>query len=225
MDFSVKSLFDAAAGEYDMQRRQLIPCYEPFYGMALSLVESDHPRPRILDLGAGTGLFSGMVLRQFPQARLTLMDVSEKMLEGARKRFEHNENVRYIVGDYTTYHFSESYDAVISSLSIHHLPHPAKRRLFATVHRLLREGGVFVNADQVAGSTPANDDYYMRRWVDHIQKSGLSQEAIDAAKERRKLDINATLNDQIKWLRQAGFADADCMFKYLDFAVFFGRKS
>ncbi len=75
MDPSVKDLFDAVAGDYDRERRQLIPCFDDFYGMALSLVESDHPSPRILDLGAGTGLFSGMVLHKHPHARLTLMDL------------------------------------------------------------------------------------------------------------------------------------------------------
>ncbi|ETT52523.1 hypothetical protein C170_07890 [Paenibacillus sp. FSL H7-689] len=34
------------------------------------------------------------------------------------------------------------------------------------------------------------------------------------------MDINATLEDQLVWLEEAGFRVADCMYKYLDFAVF-----
>ncbi|CAG7636679.1 class I SAM-dependent methyltransferase [Paenibacillus allorhizosphaerae] len=224
MNQSVKKLFDAIAGEYDRQRKQLIPCFDDFYGMALSLVETDNTAPRILDLGAGTGLFSGMVLQKYPNAKLTLMDVSDQMLEGARRRFAQNDSIRYIVGDYSEYPFAEKYDIVISSLSIHHLTHPAKRQLFAAVYRLLIEGGVFVNADQVEGNHPHTDRYYRQRWLTSIHDSGLAKEAIDASIERRKLDINAKVSDQIAWMEQAGFDEVDCMYKYLDFAVFYGRK-
>ncbi|MEK3912240.1 class I SAM-dependent methyltransferase [Paenibacillus sp. FSL H7-0331] len=225
MNPSVKTLFDAVANEYDQQRRQLIPCFDEFYGMALSLTESHKQTPRILDLGAGTGLFSRMVLQKYPSAHLTLMDLSDQMLEGARRRFREEDHVQYIVGDYSSYIFPESYDIIVSSLSIHHLTHPAKRQLFATVYQLLNSDGVFVNADQVQGNTPAIDQYHKQRWLAHINNSGLSRESIDASVERRKLDINAKLGEQIEWLEQAGFTDVDCMYKYLDFAVFFGKKS
>ncbi|MFF2483787.1 class I SAM-dependent methyltransferase [Paenibacillus sp. NPDC058071] len=224
MNWSVKSLFDAVASDYDRQRKQLIPCFEDFYGMALSLVESNNPSPKILDLGAGTGLFSSMVLQKFPNSQITLVDLSEKMLEGARERFRQADNIHYVTGDYSNLTFSESYDIVISSLSIHHLPHSAKKKVFSTVHQLLEDGGIFVNADQVAGKQPKIDDFYKRRWLAYINESGLSKESIDASIERRKLDMNAKLEDQIKWMEQAGFGEVDCMYKHLDFAVFFGRK-
>ena len=38
------------------------------------------------------------------------------------------------------------------------------------------------------------------------------------------MDINATLADQIRWMEEAGFKEVDCMYKYMDFGVFFGRK-
>jgi tRNA (cmo5U34)-methyltransferase len=192
--------------------------------MALSLVDSSIAKPAILDLGAGTGLFSGMVLQKYPAARMTLVDVSDKMLEGARERLRGYEEVDYVVGDYSTLTFDQSYDIVISSLSIHHLPHPAKQQLFAAIHQSLKDGGIFVNSDQVKANHPQLDDYYRRRWLDYINESGLDQVSIDASIERRKLDINAKLDDQISWMEQAGFRVVDCLYKYLDFAVFYGRK-
>lgn len=225
MNPSVKYVFDAAASDYDRQRKQLIPCFDDFYGIAVSLVECKNPSPRILDLGAGTGLFSSFVLHKYPDTRLTLIDLSDKMLEGARIRFNLVESVQYITADYTSYEDAEPYDAVISSLSIHHLRHEDKQRLFHTIHRLLRPGGIFVNADQVQGSTSINDAYYRTRWLEAIEQAGLSQEDIAAAIERRKVDVNASAAEQIAWLEQAGFTDVDLMYKYFDFGVFFGRKS
>ncbi|QAY67987.1 class I SAM-dependent methyltransferase [Paenibacillus protaetiae] len=224
MNLNVKRQFDSVANNYDQQRRQLIPCFDQFYGMALSLLETNKPAPRILDLGAGTGLFSTMVMQQFPNASLTLVDFSDKMLNEAKKRFGSNSNVSYITGDYTSYPFDQTYDFVVSSLSIHHLPHMGKRQLFINIYNMLEDGGIFVNADQVKGATDVTDAYYNRRWLMSIHDSGLALDAINASIERRKEDINAPLEDQLRWMSQAGFADVDCMFKYFEFAVLYGKK-
>lgn len=224
MKSSVKHLFDIVAQDYDMQRKQLIPCFDDFYGMALDLMESSKDTPHILDLGAGTGLLSGMLLQKYPNARLTLMDISEKMLRMARPIFAGTDQVQYVVGDYTKHAFTSSYDMIISSLSIHHLTHADKKNVFGTVYKMLEPGGLFINADQVQGKTPETDAYYRERWLDAIHRSGLSDEAISASIERRKVDINAKLDDQLLWLEEAGFSVVDCMYKYLDFAVFYAQK-
>ncbi|CAI6086815.1 Carboxy-S-adenosyl-L-methionine synthase [Cohnella sp. JJ-181] len=193
--------------------------------MAISLVASDAASPRVLDLGAGTGLLAAMVRSKLPQARLSLIDMSESMLEVARQRFAGDPDVEYTVADYSAHTFEPgSYDIIVSSLSIHHLTHPAKQALFKKLYDALTPGGVFVNADQVAGATEAADAYYRQRWLAEIAASGLSQAAIDASVERRAVDINAKLGDQMDWLSQAGFQNVDCMYKYLDFAVFYGLK-
>lgn len=220
----IKRLFDAGAIGYDTQRRKLIPCFDEFYGAAVSWASAGKDDPRILDLGAGTGLFAGLLKRKYPRASVTLIDVSERMLEAARARFDGDPLVQYVAADYTEYEFTGVYDLVISALSIHHLPHSDKRSLFRTVHGLLAEGGVFVNADQAAGASPFFDERYRERWLRAIRQSGLAEEEIEASLARRKLDRNASVSDQIEWLREAGFADADCVYKSEDFAVFFARK-
>ncbi|WP_139991678.1 class I SAM-dependent methyltransferase [Paenibacillus paridis] len=221
----VKKHFDAVAPQYDRQRRQLIPCFDDFYGIATDMVKCESNTPRILDLGAGTGLFSSFLRSKYPSASLTLIDLSEEMLKGARSRFEQDANVSYITADYSIYPYTEMYDAVISSLSIHHLTHPAKRALFRTIHGLLADGGLFVNADQAAGPSAYWEDYYMAQWKKAIWQSGLPAEAIEASIERRKVDINATVQDQLDWLREAGFAQSDCVYKNMGFAVFAAHKS
>lgn len=225
MNPNVKRQFDAAAGKYDEQRRGLIPCFDDFYGMAVALAESGKKAPRALDLGAGTGLLAAMIRGKLPQARLDLIDMSESMLDVARQRFAGDRDVEFIVADYSGFAFAPgSYDIIVSSLSIHHLEHESKRALFKKLYEALAPGGVFVNADQVAGRSEASDAYYRKRWLSEIAASGLSQEAIDASVARRAVDINAKLEDQIEWLSEAGFHDVDCMYKYLDFAVFYGAK-
>jgi tRNA (cmo5U34)-methyltransferase len=221
----IKQQFDAVARSYDQQRRQLIPCFDDFYSLAATWVDIDKKAPRILDLGAGTGLFSSYIRHRYPEASLTLVDFSEDMLNEAQIRFADDANIQYIVADYATYDFKEQYDAVISSLSIHHLSHLNKSKLFFTIFNLLSDDGIFVNADQVAGSSPYFDHRYQEQWENTVRRSGLSDQAVEASIDRKKLDLNASVEDQLSWLKQAGFKETDCIYKYHEFAIFFSQKN
>ena len=185
--------FDEIAQKYDSQRRKLIPCFDDFYNTAASLVQLDHEAPRILDLGAGTGLFSSYMLRKYSQAKLTLIDLSTGMLDIAKERFEEAgaSEVTYLAGDYSTFEDAEPYDAIISSLSIHHLEDEAKQTLFSRIFQLLKPGGVFVNADQVLGETPFLDGFTVR-----IGSPRLKQRIYP--KKRCKLPMRG--RSWIKWL-------------------------
>ncbi|MBP2627368.1 MAG: ubiquinone/menaquinone biosynthesis methyltransferase [Firmicutes bacterium] len=224
MSTLIQEMFNQISEEYDGQRRNLIPCFEDFYKTLVAIVNVDNNIPKILDIGAGTGLCSYFLLKKYPDAKLTLIDLSDKMLEMAKKRFANNSSVQYIAQDYTRYESSEQYDIIISALSIHHLTGNQKEHLYAKVFQLLKPGGVFVNADQVLGQTEFLDDLYKTDWHVKIEASGLSSEEVEAAFERIKLDKMSTLSDQLTWLGQAGFSDVDCVYKYFNFVVLFGRK-
>lgn len=181
---------------------------------------------RILDLGAGTGLLSALVAEALPNARLTLVDFSEAMLKKARLRFA-SEPARFDfeVMDYAKEPLVGEYDAVISALSIHHLDDGEKRRLFHKVREILPEGGVFVNADQVLGTTPEIEGRYHEWWLHEVREAGVSEYDLTASLERIEQDKNATLKSQLAWLEEAGFEEVDCPYKNHRFAVYGGRKS
>lgn len=220
----IKLKFNENASQYDGQRKKLIPCFDDFYSIAISLAETNTDNPEILDIGAGTGLLSFLILEKFPDANVTLIDLSEKMLDAAKERFNGNPNFTYIIDDYTKYKFDKMYDVVMSSLSIHHLTGDEKRQLFHNIYSGLNKNGVFINADQVLGGTPDIESLYKRDWKYKVENSGLSKEEILSAYERAKLDKMSTLEDQMNWLKDVGFLDVDCVYKYFNFVVLFGRK-
>lgn len=220
----VKISFDSIARIYDEQRRQLIPCYDDFYRITTDLVTGNGPAPRVLDLGAGTGLMTWHLLFKMPGAKFTLVDFSGDMLAVAKERFAGRDNVHYLTGDYRDCDLGSSYDIIVSSLSIHHLDDPDKVRLYSRLCDLLNDGGVFVNADQVRGATKAVEAEYQRRWKEKIANSDLSAAEKAAAFERMKMDRPATLEDNLRWLRASGFKDVDVYYKYYPFAVMAGRK-
>lgn len=227
MDFqyrNVKEKFNDNASQYDSQRRKLIPCFDDFYAIAASVAKTKTEQPSVLDIGAGTGLLSAYVLEKNPFAELTLIDISENMIEQAKKRLKDNPSVTYIVGDYSQYPFAEKYDLVVSSLSIHHLSDEEKKQLYANIYKILNPDGVFVNADQVLGTTPFLENLYKREWQKKVEYSGLSAEELASAYERTRLDKMAALDVQLNWLREIGFTDVDCIYKYFNFVVMYGKK-
>lgn len=221
---SIVEQFNENANQYDFQRRKLIPCFDDFYSIAASLMNTHSSKPTVLDIGSGTGLFSSLILEKYPDAHITLIDISEKMMDIAQKRFSNFSNVNYILDDYTSHKFENKFDMIVSSLSIHHLTDKEKESLYYRAYSLLNKGGLFVNADQVLGHTPYLDTLYKNDWKHKIENSGLSQEEIDSAHERTKLDKMSTLDDQLNWLKESGFKDVDCVYKYFNFVVLFGRK-
>lgn len=228
---AIGEIFSLGAQGYDAVRRNLVPCFDGFYGSALEVI-GDWAGARssamleVLDLGAGTGLFSAMVLGRLPQARLHLVDVSDAMLAQARERFAGaaGSNVGFEVRDYTQGSLGGPWDLVLSALSIHHLDDGAKRSLFARIFQALRPAGLFVNAEQVLGPTPAAEARYRRLWDGQVLGSGVDRLEYERAVDRMQHDRCATLFDQLEWMRAAGFAEVDCAFKQWRFAVYFGTR-
>ncbi len=221
----IRTAFNATASRYDAQRRWVIPGIDAFYRAAILAADWPGSRPAILDIGAGTGLLSALLLQRYPDASLTLLDISDQMLNVAHERFSGNRDVRYITGDYSTGNLGGPYDLVCSALSIHHLLHEDKRALFRRVYDALNPGGGFVNADQAAGETPALDREYMHWWDGFIRDGPLGrEEQAEILKRRALLDRNAKLSVQLGWLRDCGFLDVVVVYRNRIFVVITGRK-
>jgi len=217
--------FSRDAHGYDDLRRRLIPCFDDFYGTALTLIRDWQLAPSldVLDLGAGTGLFSAMVAAEFPVGRLCLLDGSAGMLDEARARIPENAGVEHRVADMAHADLDGPWDLVITALAVHHLSDDAKRDLYSRVRGALKPGGLFVNAEQVAGPNPVADARYAQVWLEQIRQLGVPEPEIDKALDRMSHDRCAPVDRQLQWLTDAGFSDVDCSFKAWRFAVFSGR--
>ena len=167
---------------------------------------------RILDLGTGDGRLLALVKLDHPDAAAVAIDFSPAMLEAARRRFGGDSSVAV-----TAHNLDRPlpelgrFDAVVSSLAIHHLIHERKRALYAEVYRALSPGGVFCNLEHVSSATPELHDEFLRR-------IGCTPETEDPSNKLLELDV------QLGWLREIGFVDVDCGWKWRELALLAGRK-
>jgi tRNA (cmo5U34)-methyltransferase len=156
----------------------------------------------VLDVGAGYAALSREVADERPDARLTLHDFSEPMFRWARERLEDVlDRVRFVKGDLRdpgwTAEVGGPFDAVVSSLAIHNVRDPARiRAIYAEIFPLVRPGGCFLNLDQAHASGPL---------------SAAAQRISNDRYATAGPDDLASVPNQLRWLREAGFAEADCL--------------
>ena len=167
---------------------------------------------RILDLGSGDGRLLELVLRARPQAAGVALDFSPHMLDRLRRRFEGSPRVEIVNHD-LEHSLPELglFDAVVSSFAIHHLVHERKRQLYGEIWRILTAGGVFCNLEHVASASA----YGHARFLEAM---GTAPEDEDPS--NKLLDVQT----QLEWLREIGFADVDCYWKWRELALLVGRK-
>ena len=167
---------------------------------------------RVLDLGTGDGRLLALLKIDRPALRAVAVDFSPAMLEAARRRFADDPSVDVVAHDLEApLPDLGTFDAVVSSFAIHHCPDPRKRALYAEVFDRLIPGGVFCNLEHVASPTPA----LHRRFL----------QALDVTPEDEDpSNLLLALETQLGWLREIGYADVDCFWKWLELALLAGWK-
>jgi len=167
---------------------------------------------RILDLGTGDGRLLALVRNAHPDTEAVAVDFSPAMLEAARKRFAGDSRVKVIEHNMdSSLPDLGKFDGVISSFAIHHLVHERKRALYAEIFGLLNAGGVFCNLEHVASPSARLHEEFLLR-------IGFTVETEDPSNKLLAMET------QLGWLREIGFADVDCLWKWRELALLVGRR-
>lgn len=97
--------------------------------------------------------------------------------------------------------------------------------MFRKIQEALNPGGIFVNVDQIKGPSAFFEKFYWDQWLQKVRKADADEEQIAKSIDRRiTYDIDSTLADQLLWLREAGFAEVDLLYKYYFLGVFWAQK-
>ena len=140
--------FDRAAEKFDDDDPSVYNMCRRDYPDVLAEAARE-PFSDLLDAGCGTGAMLGMCRKEYPGRNYTGVDLSEKMIEAAKKK--HISGIRFVTGDCEKLPFADcSFDVVTCSMSFHHYPNPEK--FFMSLHRVLRPGGRFILRDMASNS-------------------------------------------------------------------------
>jgi tRNA (cmo5U34)-methyltransferase len=167
---------------------------------------------RILDLGSGGGRLLGLVRAARPAAEFVAVDFSPAMLEKLRERFAKESNISVVEHDLSNpLPALGKFDAVVSSFAIHHLPHEQKRALYGEIFELLLPKGVFCNLEHVASATAELHGQFLEKLDIEPDKEDPSNKLLE-------------MQTQLEWLREIGFEDVDCHWKWRELALLAGVR-
>ena len=183
---------------------------------------------RVLDLGCGDGRLTALMLASYPDSTAVATDMSPPMLDTARARFTGDARATVLSYDFrNALPFDEPFDAIVTSLAVHHVEDDRKRTLYAEIAAALRPGGVFCNLEIVASPTQVLHD----RWRNEMGAHGEPAEHAphdhghDAVAARDDpADRLCALEPQLAWLREVGLIDVDCIWKWRSLALVRGMR-
>jgi tRNA (cmo5U34)-methyltransferase len=222
----VKEHFEMKYYDYDKLIQNLIPKYTKMHNLVVQLVDfSKENKLSILDLGVGTGQTALSLLQKFPNATLDGIDISPKMIEQAKTRLKNFlDRITFSEKDIKNLKISKLYDACVAVLSIHHLNENQKPKLFRKIFDNLKVDGMFVIGDIIKFDSEKVTNEKEEEWRNFLIKNLGEKEGQYWFENYQEEDLPSSVSNQLEWLKQAGFKEVKCIWEYMNYAVFFGRK-
>ncbi|MBV9172450.1 MAG: methyltransferase domain-containing protein [Chloroflexi bacterium] len=185
-----------------------------------------------LDLGAGTGAASRAVLAEYPNATALLGDFSEQMMAAGHQQMkEYDGRYRYVELDMHASTWPDEIparlDAVISALSIHHLPDERKRGIFRQIFERLAPGAWYINFDPIRAPNADLETMWQRvndRYDPEDPHRRTHRTPLEQARYENHVRYMIPLAPQLDWLREAGFLNVEVFWKRLDWVIYGGQR-
>jgi tRNA (cmo5U34)-methyltransferase len=188
------------------------------------------PGTAIIDIGCSKGDAMAPFVQQFGTAnRYIGVELSEHMLEATRRRFatliEHGiVDVRRL--DLRTEYPPEMASLTLAVLTIQFTPMEYRQRIMQRIAGHTVSGGGVILVEKVLGSTAHFDELLTRRYYEFKAFNGYTAEQIERkrlALEGVLVPVSARWNEDL--LREAGFNQVECFWRWCNFAGWIAIKN
>jgi tRNA (cmo5U34)-methyltransferase len=182
----------------------------------------------VLDVGCGAGNYVLKILEKLPNLNVTLLDLSQPMLQRAVQRVTQATSgaVQPIQGDIREAQLGlAQFDVVVAAAVLHHLRTDDEWRcVFAKLHDALKPGGTLWIYDLVQHAMPEIEREMRQRYARYLVNFGgeAYREHVLAYIEQE--DTPRSLAFQLDQMRAAGFRELEVLHKNVSFAAFGARK-
>ena len=200
--------------------------------MAVLLPFGEQDAFTFLDLGAGTGAASRVILEMYPRSTAILADFSTEMMRAGERELEpFAGRYRYVEFDMTTGQWPTAIpaelDAIVTSMCVHHVTDERKQRLFAEIFGHLVPGGWYLNYDPVSAPDPAVEAAW-ERVNDHEDPQAAARRLHRTPEQQARWENHIRyiipLDQQLGYLRSAGFGGIDVYWKRLENVIYGGYR-
>ncbi len=251
MDQIDKNRFFEMPEIFDNLAQFMVPQYDFLQDEIFRIISFENDKPiSIIDLGGGSGIWLEKFLKRYKNAQVFWVDYSKAFLDIAGKRLDKfSDRVKYILSKFEDNWESEikvNPDIIVSMSSIHHLETQEKKRLYKRIYDILNPGGWFFNIDEMktlyqdsylqsmefwgrysaeAGNSLSEEkQIFLPSWNKHFENWKLRNIKQSGSTKQKGDDIHDPFLDQLEWLHEIGFNNADLFMKYHLWSVIGGRK-
>lgn len=168
---------------------------------------------RILDIGTGDGRLIRLIKDHLPDIEEVVgLDISPFMIKAVERNFLNDSSVKVVEHDLENPLPDLGYfDAIVSSFAIHHLKHERKYSLYEEIYDVLYPGGIFCNLEHVSSPSVFQHTRFLKAMS-------------TSSKKEDKTNRLLSMEKQLQWLRDLGFVEVDCYWKWLELALLVGYK-
>ncbi len=224
-EIDIEKHFSDQADDYESLMGRLIPQYQQQHLIISELLPGGHgARLKLLDLGCGNGVLSEVALQKMPRLQVTGYDITREMLDAFENTISgYTEDFRAIQGDYRKdTNLGDKYDIVLAGLTLHHLRHEERREFYSKLLDRMNPGALFISRDIIIDEDPQAKEYQYALWKAHMDRQGEDPEYWYEKHQHK--DHPVTLSDHLCWLRDAGFVEGACYWRFYNFAITSARK-
>jgi tRNA (cmo5U34)-methyltransferase len=221
----VNDFYDSISKSYTDSIKRCVPEYEEMLKSLFIYLNPAFNPKTILELGCGTGNLTQLVHKRYPTAAITAVDISAECINECKSKIA-STNIEYVKCDFKEIDFPQnSFDLVISSISIHHLKDVDKEILFRKLFNYQTPSGVLSFCDQFSGANDFIYQMHIENWKSFVLKQGVSLDEWEMwMKHQNDHDYHSTLENHLQWIKNAGYKLVDCTKRHLLWTTIYAEK-